>query len=204
MKPSLLKQLNACTSGREWADAQIDYKTAWENCERGDWMLWIAQKQNIDIRILTKAKVECAKLVEHLMKDERSINALRVAEKFADGLATREEMGAAYADAAAYAAASGAYAAYAAADAAAVYATDAAVYAADAAVDADADADAADAAYAAAYAAAAAYAYADADAADAAYAAADAYADAYARKNTLKRSAEICRQYIDFDLLVME
>ena len=39
--------------------------------------------------------VWCARQVQHLMTDPRSINALDVAEKFADGLATQEELDAA-------------------------------------------------------------------------------------------------------------
>jgi hypothetical protein len=106
--------------------------------------------------------VFCARQVQHLMKDEQSINAINVAEKFANGEATKEELkmaadaaDAAYADAyaayaaaaysaAAYSAAAAAYsdaaAAAAAADADAYYVADAAYYAADAAYYAAADA----------------------------------------------------------------
>jgi hypothetical protein len=41
--------------------------------------------------------VKYARQVQHLMKDTRSINALDVAERFANGEATREEMHTAYA-----------------------------------------------------------------------------------------------------------
>jgi len=41
--------------------------------------------------------VWCARQVQHLMTDERSISALDVAEKFANGYATREELSAAWA-----------------------------------------------------------------------------------------------------------
>jgi hypothetical protein len=37
-----LRQLHACSEAVEWARTQPDLETAWENCERGDWMLWIA------------------------------------------------------------------------------------------------------------------------------------------------------------------
>ena len=129
----ILEKLSACSEGVDYI-ADQSAVDAWNNCKRGDWMLWIASRRGVDIRILTKAKVECAKLVEHLMTDERSINALRVAEKFANGEATNEELVAAYAAAAA-AAAAAAYAAYAA-DAAYAAAAAAAADAADAAADA--------------------------------------------------------------------
>lgn len=83
--------------------------------------------------------LDCAERVKHLMKDPRSLEALRVARLHADGLATDEELFQAY---------KAANAAYAAAAYAAVAAT------------ATAAASAASAAYAAANAANAAYAYA--------------------------------------------
>jgi hypothetical protein len=97
---------------------------AWATCDRGDWMLWYAKRVGVNLRTLTAAKAECAALVLHLMKDERSRNAVEVARSYGRGEATDEELSAA--DAAAYAA-------YAAADAAA----DAAAYAAYAAASAD-------------------------------------------------------------------
>ena len=97
--------------------------------------------------------VRFAREVQHLMTDPRSVAALDVAERFANGEATEGELGDAYAAAyaATYAAAAAAHAAAAraAAAAAAADAADAA-YAADAAA---ADAAAYAATYAAAYAA---------------------------------------------------
>lgn len=137
----LIEKLNsmiACEEGVDYIQNQ-SAKEAWENCDRGDWMLWIAQARRIDLKILTGAKVKCARLVQHLMKDQRSLDALDVAEKFSNGLATRKELNAAAyaaddaADTAAYSAAdSAAYAAYAAA-----YAADADAYADAAAAYAD-------------------------------------------------------------------
>ena len=112
------------------------------------------------------------------MKDERSIAAVDMAIKYGEGNATDSELAAA------------ADAAY---DATVAYAA-----AADAA-----DATAAYAAYAtAAYAAAAAVAAYAADAAAAAASAA-AYAAAYAaRKKSQQATAEICRKYIPFELIL--
>ena len=118
---SYLSSIGACTEGASWADSQPNYREAWDNCKRGDWMLWIAKKQSVDLKKLTLAKVECAEIVKHLMTDERSINALTVARKFCAGEASREELNAAAvaaaaADAAAYAAAAADYAAAARSD----------------------------------------------------------------------------------------
>ncbi len=99
-----LINLVACTDARNWADGKTASE-AWEQCERGDWLLWWSQKENTDLRQLTLAKAMCAKLVIHLMKDERSIKAVEAAENYGLGLIDLEELNAA---AAAYAAAAAA------------------------------------------------------------------------------------------------
>ena len=130
-----LKEMSACNEAIGWVGDRTP-EQAWNECERGDWMLWIAQKKDVDLRKLTLAKARCSKLAIHFMKDERSRKAVEVAERFGLGLATREELdearnaaAAADADADAAAYAASAAAVYAAAGAAA-YAADA--YAADA------------------------------------------------------------------------
>lgn len=67
-------------------------KEAWEKCERGDLMLEVIQKQNVDLHLFTLAKVKIAKSVKHFMKHERSRKALLIAEKFARGEATQQEL----------------------------------------------------------------------------------------------------------------
>ena len=170
----LLVELNACKDAREWAgDKSIEDVIA--SCHRGDWLLWLAKKLEMDLQPLTLAKGHCAATVLHLMKDEISKKAAQVAIDFGNGLATRDQLDAAAAAAAA--ADSAAYAAYAAADADAAYAAAAAAYAA---------------------AAAAAYAArANAAAAAVADVAAAAYADAAdAKKENQKLTADICREHI--------
>ena len=125
----LLSQLEACKDAREWAKGK-SFEEVWTTCHRGDWMLWLFNRMEDktgwgDLRNKTLAKVRCVRLVEHLLTDERSKNALVVAQKFAEGTATREELSAA---AAAAAAASVAAASVAAAYVAAAYAASAAAY----------------------------------------------------------------------------
>jgi len=186
----LLTELNACEDARQWASDKT-LETIISDCHRGDWLLWLAQKVDIDIRLLTLAKARCAKTVYHLMNDDRSRKAVDVAERFGLGLATKEEL--AYAAAAAYAVDADYIvdAAYAAS-----YAAYAASYAAYA-VDADYIVDAASAAYADSAASYASYA---ASAAYAAYAAsAAAYSDA--KSENLKLTADICRDVFANELL---
>jgi hypothetical protein len=161
---------NPCHEAIEYRKQFKTLKEAWEDCPRGDWMLYLAQKVGVDIHHLTYTKALCAETIIHLMDDERSRNAIKVAKKFGKHKATKEELKAAYASAYAAAYASSAHAAASAASAAAAYA-----------------AEAADAAAAASAASASAYA-----------ASASAYAaDAYAAKNMIQlKTAKICRKYL--------
>jgi hypothetical protein len=182
MKTTKLENLRACGDAIEYVKTCKSAKDAWINCSRGDWMLWLAKRLCVDDRKLTLAKASCANQVRHLMKDQRSLDALDACYRYANGEISREELNT-YAHAyAAYAAAYAAYAAAAYAASAAYAAYAAAAYAASAAYDAY-DAYAADDAYAAAY---------DAVAADA----------ADARKGSLKKSADICREILTEEVLL--
>lgn len=120
----LLKELNACKEAREWAGDKTTEEAVSE-CHRGDWLMWLAQKLEVDIKPLTLAKGLCANTVRHLMKDERSLKAVDVAIAFGKGEATIEELDNARIDA--YAAtATDAYAYANAANAANAAASDAA------------------------------------------------------------------------------
>ena len=165
-----LENLNACSEPIKWSKQFETSQDAWENCERGDWMLWllgkIAGKPGSDSRrklVLCSAK--CARTAWEWMPPEGK-KAVCLAEKYGEGdkTITLKQLRIA------------AYAAYTAADAA--YAAAHAAYASVAAYAAYAS----DAAYAAAYAAHAACA--------AAYA-----ADAYSAQKALKKCANIVREY---------
>ena len=93
----------ACTAGMRFA---LRYKTMRE-CytallagEAGDksaeWAIWAATRDGVmsdrDLRLFA---VRCARRVQHLMTDQRSIDALDVAERYAKGEATEDELTAA-------------------------------------------------------------------------------------------------------------
>ncbi|KKN76436.1 hypothetical protein LCGC14_0371220 [marine sediment metagenome] len=59
---------------------------AWQASHSGDWMLWLAQRLNINKRLLTLAKGKCAETVLHLMKDDRSKAAINAAIDYGNGL----------------------------------------------------------------------------------------------------------------------
>jgi len=160
-----LIEMDACEEAIMWVGDK-NLEQAWNDCHRGDWMLWLAAKIEVERKLIVRAACACARLaLPHVPTGEtRPLISIETAEKWSDGEATIEEVrkaaDATYADvaytaanAAAYAAARAAYAAYAyaayTAANAAVYAANAAVYAANA----RATAYAADAVYAAARAA---------------------------------------------------
>jgi len=166
MKTTKFERLSTCKEAIDYVRNQKSAILAWRNCERGDWILWIAKRLNVDDKKLTMAKAMCAKQVEHLMKDQRSKNALQACFNYVNDKITREQLNdVAAAVAAAYAAD---YAAYAAA-----YAAHAAAYGA---------------AYAATAATVASHVATTADNDD-------------DRNNYLRKSADICREYLTEEVL---
>ncbi len=123
---NLLKKYNPCQEAVAWAGDKT-IAEAWETCERGDWMLWLATRL-LERKIIVRAACAVARTSLKFVKEGelRPLKCIETTEAWCDGKATIEEVKAARAAAAAHAAA--AYAAYAAAYAAATYA--AATYAA--------------------------------------------------------------------------
>jgi hypothetical protein len=95
----------ACREGRNWALTQPTIADVWENCPNAEWLLWItdAIDQRPDDRTLRIFAVLCARntplpdgrLTGELLTDPRSLAALEVAERYANGRATDEELAAA-------------------------------------------------------------------------------------------------------------
>ena len=93
---------DACTDGREWALANCrDMDHAWDVL-KPEWLIWVATRRGVlDDRTLRLFAVWCARQVQHLMTDPRSVAALDAAERFANGEAAEDELAAADAAAAA-------------------------------------------------------------------------------------------------------
>ena len=83
----LLKHLNKTKAD----DESLSILTVIESNGLDDalWCLRAVEGNDKEIRLYA---VWCARQVQHLMTDQRSINCLDVAEKFANGLATYEEL----------------------------------------------------------------------------------------------------------------
>jgi hypothetical protein len=89
-----LNEINACKGAKEWIlQTGYDFKTAWEKCERGDWLLFWAEKDpNVSKRNLVWAAGECATIAIPRMRDQRSIDAVNACIAFGNGEITEEEL----------------------------------------------------------------------------------------------------------------
>jgi len=173
------RKLHACESAMNWLEENKNktIEELYASCDRGDWLLWLFAKLEIDRKVLVLAACDCAEIVLKYIPEgeDRPRIAIETARKWCRGEATLEEVK---------------FAACAAYDAA--YDT-----AYDTAYDADAACTAYAAAYAAVYAADAACA-----AYDTAYDAACAAYDTASRKQTLKQCANIARQHVSYEMFL--
>ena len=138
-----INHLHPCAEAAEWLETQPDVATAWNCCQRGDWMTWLLTNLPTPKDVSVTLAIRFARSVLHLVPagEERPRLAIEAAERWLaeptedNRAAARAAAWAAdaAADAAAWAAA---WAADAAADAAA-WAASAAASAADAAAHAD-------------------------------------------------------------------
>ena len=124
-----LKKHRACAYGAKWAlSISDDMADVWDAMiEQGkhDWLIWTATRPNVftdsvlrklACRFVRETPLHDGRKVWDLLTDESSRKAVEVAEAYADGMATYEELDAAYATAYAAARAASDAAAYAAAD----------------------------------------------------------------------------------------
>src|ERR1035437_102500 len=91
-----LKRLNACNEALKWLGDR-DLTACWKECPRGDWMLWLAGRANVDRKLLVTAACECAKLALPIYEaeypnDKRPHDAIKIALKWVIGKATIEEV----------------------------------------------------------------------------------------------------------------
>jgi hypothetical protein len=96
---------DACQEGREFAEKYNTMAEVWDACPRANWLLWILTTIDapVDYKIERLFAVWCARntpmqdgrTTGALLTDPRSIAALEVAERFAHGNATTEELAAA-------------------------------------------------------------------------------------------------------------
>jgi len=114
-----LKEHDACDDGYRWAMRECkSLSEVWQTA-KPEWLVWVATREGV-LNDQTLRLFACwsVRRVWHLLTDERSRNAVEVAERFARGQATKQELAAAMAAARAAARAAAWAAAWAASDAA--------------------------------------------------------------------------------------
>ena len=95
----------ACSDGIRFALKYKTMKSVWEHCERVDWLCWILNTLDVpaDEKACRLYMIWCARNTPladgrttlALLTEQRSLDALSVAERFANGQATLEELDAA-------------------------------------------------------------------------------------------------------------
>ena len=96
-----LKALNACSEAVSWAKDR-NWPTAWQECQRGDWMLWLCgtmqgKKGWPERPAIVLVACDCAELVLPIFEkkhpnDKRVRECIEVTRKWAAGEATIEEV----------------------------------------------------------------------------------------------------------------
>ena len=96
---TILIRTGACLDARIWAKTQPDLETAWRECKRSDWMLWLLAWTTLsqdDPRLrLVACDFAKAVLIYVPAGEDRPRRAIECARRFAAGDATREELAAA-------------------------------------------------------------------------------------------------------------
>src|SRR3990170_2573765 len=87
-----LVKLRACREALEWVRDYQSLDDAWQHCERGDWMLWLAGKLSGNSESDSRKKVvlaacQCARLALKYVKsgEERPLKAIEITEAWTRG-----------------------------------------------------------------------------------------------------------------------
>ena len=90
---TLLTKLNACKEAIDWVGNKT-IEQAWNECQRGDWLLWLAAKLDIDRKILVYAACQCARTALQYVPtgEKRPLIAIETAERWCRGEATLDEV----------------------------------------------------------------------------------------------------------------
>jgi hypothetical protein len=86
-----IERFQPCKEGYEYYKSKSSFEEAWNDCERDDWMLWLAYKLEVDDRTYIKAVVLCINADRHLIKDKCSTDIIDTALRYIDGEISRRE-----------------------------------------------------------------------------------------------------------------
>ena len=79
-------ELKPCNEARKWLKSQQNLESAWEICQRGDWMIWVltnanllTKKDNLAIQLaILETPIGDNKTVLSLITDERSLAFIEI------------------------------------------------------------------------------------------------------------------------------
>ena len=97
----LLEKHGACPEATEWAKPFKSPSNAWKKCKNPQWMLWALSKLGkldekrarlFAVKCIRETPLNDGRVVLDLLTDQRSRDAVDVAERFANGAATESEL----------------------------------------------------------------------------------------------------------------
>jgi len=77
-----LEYYNVCEEAMPYCLLKPDLRTAWTDCQRGDWMLWLAKRTYCDIRKVMLTNGKCLELIIPILTDKTQIAAINAAISF--------------------------------------------------------------------------------------------------------------------------
>ncbi len=87
---------HACSEGEAWGVANCKTMQDVWSTAKPEWLIWVATREGVlDDRMLRRFACWSVRQVWQLLTDERSRNAVEVAERYVDGKASDEELAAA-------------------------------------------------------------------------------------------------------------
>lgn len=99
MDTKKLEKMGACVDAITWCNIQKNRSQAWQDCQRGDWMLWLlghlsGKPESRRRKKLVLCACECARLTLPHVPDgeDRPRIAIETAEKYARGNCKLEEV----------------------------------------------------------------------------------------------------------------
>ncbi len=68
-----LRGAEACKPALEWikAEGYTDLRDVWDNCKRGDWLLWFVYILDVDPKLIVRTAIECARIVVDTPRGQR-------------------------------------------------------------------------------------------------------------------------------------
>ena len=73
---NMIEDLDACREARRWMRDYVG-ENAWYDCERGDWLLWLATKVGVDRRLVVAAGLECLEPLLQYTDLQNEVSLLR-------------------------------------------------------------------------------------------------------------------------------